>query len=224
MFVWGCCHTVGLYYLLTLSSLKINLRDCSHLFCLASFILFFWGRNKKRQMASNPDSHFMSPACQRHRSCVSRNWEKMQTSCWLHNRLKISVRPTNPVTCLSFYRQSNVLKFCSGTNCDSYSCLTLIKIQGWVRVSVFIHLVVEVRRGRSQDAAVGLEHLSLDMDGEVAEAAVLSLPVQAVQHRGLSAGEANLNHWAAAAAASHLHGHRLHLWGRKTFMTPTAGG
>lgn len=63
-----------------------------------------------------------------------------------------------------------------------------------MRVSVFIHLVVEVRRGRSQDAAVGLEHLSLDMDGEVAEAAVLSLPVQAVQHRGLSAREANLNH------------------------------
>lgn len=53
---------------------------------------------------------------------------------------------------------------------------------------------MEVGRGRSQDAAVGLEHVSLDVDGEVTEAAILSLTVQAVQNRGLSAGEAHLHH------------------------------
>lgn len=56
------------------------------------------------------------------------------------------------------------------------------------------HLVVEVGRGGGQDAAVGFEHMSLDVDGEVTEPAVFSLPVQTVQHRGLSAGEAHLHH------------------------------
>lgn len=55
------------------------------------------------------------------------------------------------------------------------------------------HLVVKVRRGRSQDAAVSFEHVALDVDGEVTQLAVLSLTVQAVQHGGLSAGEAHLH-------------------------------
>lgn len=44
------------------------------------------------------------------------------------------------------------------------------------------HLVVEVRRGGGQDAAMGLEHVTLDVDGEVTQATVLPLLVQAVQH------------------------------------------
>lgn len=76
------------------------------------------------------------------------------------------------------------------------------------------HLVVEIGGGRSQDAAVGLEHLSLDVDGEVAEAALLPLPVQAVQHGGLSAGEAHLHHRGVRAAASHLHQRPLRVWER----------
>lgn len=56
------------------------------------------------------------------------------------------------------------------------------------------HLILEVWRGGGQDAAVGFEHMSLDMDGEVTEPAVFSLPVQSIQDRGLSAGEAHLDH------------------------------
>lgn len=87
------------------------------------------------------------------------------------------------------------------------------------------HLVLEVWRGGGQDAAVGFEHMSLDADGEVTEPAVLSLPVQTVQHRGLSTGEAHLDHRArcvtggwAAAAASHFHGQGLHLGSRRTLI------
>lgn len=63
--------------------------------------------------------------------------------------------------------------------------------------------------------------MSLDVDGEVTEPAFFSLPVQTVQHRGLSAGEAHLHHRSRCvpggyAAASHFHGQRLHLGGRTT--------
>lgn len=58
------------------------------------------------------------------------------------------------------------------------------------------HLVMEVRRGGSQDTAVGFEHMSLDVDGEVTEPSVFSLSVQTIQHRRLSAGEAHLDHRA----------------------------
>lgn len=85
---------------------------------------------------------------------------------------------------------------------------------------------MEVWRGGGQHAAVGFEHVTLDVDGEVTELAVLSLLVQAAQHRALSAGEAHLHHRArcvsgggAAAAAAHLHGQGLHLGGRNTVMT-----
>lgn len=61
---------------------------------------------------------------------------------------------------------------------------------------------MEVGRGGGQDAAVGFEHLSLDVDGEVTEPAVFPLPVQAVQHRGLSAGEAHLHLRARCVAGS----------------------
>lgn len=70
---------------------------------------------------------------------------------------------------------------------------------------------------------MSFEHVPLDVDGEVAEPTLLPLTVQAVQHRGPSAGEADLHHRAgdtggraaaaAAAAAAHLHGLGLHLWG-----------
>ena len=78
------------------------------------------------------------------------------------------------------------------------------------------HLVMEVGRGGSQDAAVSFEHVTLDVDGEVTELPFHSLSVQAVQDRGLGPGEAHLHHRArrvagGAAAASHLHGQRLHL-------------
>lgn len=77
-------------------------------------------------------------------------------------------------------------------------------------------MIVEVGRGGGQDAAVGFEHLSLDVDGEVAEAAVLSLPVEAAEHCSLSAGEAHLHHRAGrrvarGTAAAHFHVQRLHL-------------
>lgn len=62
------------------------------------------------------------------------------------------------------------------------------------------HLVVEVGRGGGQDAAVGFEHMSLDVDGEVTEPAVFSLLIKTVQHRGLSAGEAHLHHRARCVA------------------------
>lgn len=87
------------------------------------------------------------------------------------------------------------------------------------------YLIVEVGRRGGQDAAVGLEHLSLDVDGKVTEAAVLSLLVEAAEHRGLSAGEAHLHHRVARdAAAAHLHGQRLLQLKRKerknaTFLT-----
>lgn len=63
---------------------------------------------------------------------------------------------------------------------------------------------------------MGLEHLSLDVDGEVTEAAVLPLPVEAAEHRSLSAGEAHLHHRARrgvarGTAAAHFHVQRLHL-------------
>lgn len=87
---------------------------------------------------------------------------------------------------------------------------------------------MKVRRGGSQDTTVGFEHMSLDVDGEVAEPAVFSLSVQTIQHRRLSAGEAHLQHWAWcvagawAAAAPHLHGQGLHLGGRKALTTHSA--
>lgn len=59
---------------------------------------------------------------------------------------------------------------------------------------------MEVRRGGSQDAAVGFEHVSLDVDGEITEPALCSLSVQTVQHRRLSAGEAHLHHRARSVA------------------------
>lgn len=76
---------------------------------------------------------------------------------------------------------------------------------------------MEVGRGGGQDAAVGLEHMSLDVDGQVTQLSFQPLAVQAVQHGGLGAGEAHLYHrarWVTVgnAAASHLHGQRLHLW------------
>lgn len=82
------------------------------------------------------------------------------------------------------------------------------------------HLIMEVGRGGGQDAAVSFEHMSLDVDGEVTEPAFFPLSVQTVQHRGLSAGEAHLHHRSrcvprGCAAASHFHGQRLHLGGRR---------
>ncbi|PWA32030.1 hypothetical protein CCH79_00017376 [Gambusia affinis] len=59
--------------------------------------------------------------------------------------------------------------------------------------SKFPHLIMEVGRGCGQDAAVRLEDVTLNVDGQIAQTAVLSLPVEAVQHRGLSAGEADLH-------------------------------
>ena len=90
--------------------------------------------------------------------------------------------------------------------------------------SLISHLIMEVWWGGGQHAAVGFEHVTLDVDGEVTELAVLSLLVQAAQHRALSAGEAHLHHratcvsggGAAAAAAAHLHGQGLHLGGRNS--------
>lgn len=78
---------------------------------------------------------------------------------------------------------------------------------------------MEVGGGGGQDAAVGLEHVSLDVDGQVTQLSFQPLAVQAVQHGGLGAGEAHLHHRARRvtggdAAASHLHGQRLHLWRR----------
>lgn len=62
---------------------------------------------------------------------------------------------------------------------------------------------------------MGFEHLSLDVDGEVTEAAVLSLPVEAAEHCSLSAGEAHLHQRARGVArgraAAHFHVQRLHL-------------
>ena len=50
-------------------------------------------------------------------------------------------------------------------------------------------LVVEVGRGGSQHAAVGPEHLTLHLDGEVTQPALLPLPVQTVQHCRSYTGE-----------------------------------
>lgn len=61
-------------------------------------------------------------------------------------------------------------------------------------------MVMKVGRRGGEDAAVGFEHLSLDVDGEVTEAAVLSLPVEAAEHCSLSAGEAHLHHRAGGVA------------------------
>lgn len=67
---------------------------------------------------------------------------------------------------------------------------------------------------------MGFEHVSLDVDGEVTELPFDPLSVQAVQHRGLGAGEAHLHHRARCvaggqAAATHFHGQRLHLGGNE---------
>lgn len=76
-------------------------------------------------------------------------------------------------------------------------------------------MIMKVGRRGGEDAAVGFEHLSLDVDGEVTEAAVLSLPVEAAEHCSLSAGEAHLHHRARCVArgraAAHFHVQRLHL-------------
>lgn len=107
-----------------------------------------------------------------------------------------------------------------------WCCETFLCSCWWQKSSCDLtvsHLVMEVGWGGGQDAAVGLEHLSLDVDGEVTEPALLPLPIQAVQHGGLSAGEAHLHHRARcvagswAAAAAHFHGQGLHLCEQKIY-------
>ena len=49
---------------------------------------------------------------------------------------------------------------------------------------------------------MSLENLPLDLDGEVTEPALLPLPVEAVQHGGLGAGEAHLHHGPRGGGAA----------------------
>lgn len=57
---------------------------------------------------------------------------------------------------------------------------------------------MEVRRGGSKHAAVGPEYLPLNLDGEVAELALLPLTVQVVQDSSAGPWETHLNRGVAA--------------------------
>lgn len=52
---------------------------------------------------------------------------------------------------------------------------------------------MKVRRRRREDASVSLEHLSLHVDGEVTEHAVLALLVQLLEQRTLDIRKEDLN-------------------------------
>lgn len=67
------------------------------------------------------------------------------------------------------------------------------------------YLVMKVRRGCSKHTAVGPEHLTLHLDGEVTQPALLPLAVQIVQNRSTGTGETHLDcqtsrsSWSTAA-------------------------
>lgn len=79
------------------------------------------------------------------------------------------------------------------------------------------YLVMEVGRGRRQHTPVRSEHLTLDVDGQIAQSPLLSLAVQVVQHLGSDAGETHLDYRCTAAQClihssckgTHTHKHTL---------------
>lgn len=79
-----------------------------------------------------------------------------------------------------------------------------------MNISRWVYLVMKVRRGRSEHTAVGSEHLTLHLDGEVAQPALFTLTVQIVQHSSTGAGETDLDGQTGRSSrdtARRIHGH-----------------
>ena len=62
------------------------------------------------------------------------------------------------------------------------------------------HLVVEIRRGGSEHTAMGPVHMTLHLDGEIAETPLLALAVQVVQDGSAGARETHLDDQASRGA------------------------
>lgn len=73
----------------------------------------------------------------------------------------------------------------------------------------YAYLVVKVWRGSSQHTAVGPEHLSLHLDGQVTQPALLPLAVQIIHDGRSSAGETHVDGERSWGADGRLHGHNL---------------
>lgn len=78
------------------------------------------------------------------------------------------------------------------------------------------YLIVEIGRGSSENAAVGPEHLALDVDGEVAQPALFTLPVQIVHDGRTGTRETNLDgQTSSRSAVGGIHACRILLKGKE---------
>lgn len=78
------------------------------------------------------------------------------------------------------------------------------------------YLIVEIGRGSSENAAVGPEHLALDVDGEVAQPALFTLPVQIVHDGRTGTRETNLDgQTSSRSAVGGIHACRILLRGKE---------
>lgn len=79
-----------------------------------------------------------------------------------------------------------------------------------------LYLIVEIGRGSSENAAVGSEHLALDMDGEVAQPVLFPLPVEIVHDGSAGTGETHLEgQTSSRSTVGGIHAGRILLRGGK---------
>lgn len=78
------------------------------------------------------------------------------------------------------------------------------------------YLIVEIRRGSGKNAAVGPEHLALDVDRKVAQPALFTLPVQIVHDSSAGTRETHLDgQTSSRSTVGGIHAGRILLRGGK---------